>query len=163
MKRFLTLIVFIFLTFNCFTESIIVDNSLCVNMGETYVAVEVTNLQITMNAKYDEKKNLISPEKVLYKAPDATYSQKIVLGCDWYENYSDFRFLNSTALFFIKYYPENDKQFHFDTSEFSIKYDSIKILEYIDYRDEWAQYGKSVNKATDMKIYNPAFDILIRK
>lgn len=160
MKKNLLIISFLlFFCIDCFSDSVAVNSSLCLPMGETKVLVEMTNIKIMQNDWYNKNGEVISPAKILAESEKSQF----VLICDWYENYPDFSFSNPTSLFIIKYLPVEDFQYHFDNLAYAISYDSIQIIEYSDFRGEWDKYGKAVQKSKIQKIYNPANDKLIFK
>ena len=160
MKRKLILLSLVLLLIckNSFSETITVNSSQCLYMGETKVHVEMTKVQIIQNEWYNRKGEVISPAKVLAESESSMF----VLVCDWYENYSDYSFSDSTSLFFIKYLPVNDSQFHFDNLAYSIKYDTVKIIEYENFTEDFSKYGKKATKSKSQKIYNPETDKLNR-
>ncbi|MCR4733980.1 MAG: hypothetical protein K5829_03110 [Treponema sp.] len=142
-----------------FGEDVTVNSTLCISMGETKVLVEMKNVKILQNAYYNRKGGVIQSEKKLIEQDGA----QVVLVCDWYELYKDYTFSNPISMFFIKYLPDpnGSMQYHFDNLEYAIKYDSIKILKYEDFRGDFDRYGKKVQKSEVQKIYNPDCDTLI--
>lgn len=158
------LYVFILLVFSgifspAFGEDVRIDSTLCIPMGETKVLVEMKNLKIFQNTYYNSKGGIIQSGKQLIEQDGI----QAVLVCDWYEVYKDYSFSNPISMFFIKYLPDpnGSKQYHFDNLEYAIRYDSIKIIKYEDFRDDFDRYGKKVQKSEIQKIYNPDSDTLI--
>ena len=165
-KFFLLFIVFIFSLSPIISETVILENTgFCMNMGETQVLVEVKNLQLIKNATKDKDGKTIEPEQIIYTANSDNPYMKLVLICDWYEkqDYKDLTWTDQTSLFIIKYLQVENTQLNFENHEYTIKYDSINVLDYSDFRDEWAQYGKNVTKSEVQKIYNPAFDKIVKR
>ena len=168
-KKFLLFYSFAFICLmKISADTVILENSLsCMNMGETQVLVEVTNLQLVQSAIKDNNGQIIDPAKIIFSANDEKTPMKIIVVCDWYEqyvyNFELHDYDNPVSIFIIKYLQLDDIQLHFDNHKYIMKYDSIKINEYIDFRDEWAQYGKTVRKSEIQKIFNPAFDKIIKR
>ena len=160
MKKKYAFLLLLFCLSSLYSETVILENNIySLNMGETQVLVEVRNLQIIQNEKRDKNNRILETSKIIYTTTEEEPTMKLVLICNWYERAP---WDNPTSIFIIKTLPLGETELDFENHEYTIQYDSIRILEYVDIRDDWAKYGKTVTKSKEQKIYNPAFDTILK-